>query len=77
MESDERADEFLEHLNTIEPGRIVFTIEQEEGGSISVLDLKQDKRNDGTTACSVNYKKTHTNINIKGRSSHTEYVKRQ
>ena len=40
MDSMDHAQSFLDHLNSMEPGVIVFTMEVEDNGSISVLDLK-------------------------------------
>ena len=57
------AQEILDHLNTIEPGVIVFTKENQVGDVLPVLVL---------VMCSVHYKKTHTNINVKKRSNHPE-----
>ena len=76
MSSEEHARAFLAHLNTIEPGEIRFTMELEENGRISVLDLSQERKEDGSTCFGVHYKKTHTNINIKEKSGHSEQVKR-
>ena len=53
-------------LNTIEPGVIVFTKEDQEGDVLPVLDLKQTvDRKTKKIVYSVNYKKTHTNIKAK------------
>ena len=71
------AQEILDHLNTIEPGVIVFTREDQEGDVLPVLDLKQTvDRKTKKIECSVYYKKTHTNINVKERSNHPESMKR-
>ena len=71
------AQEILDHLNTIEPGVIVFTKEDQVGDVLPVLDLKQTvDRKTKRIMCSVHYKKTHTNINVKKRSNHPESMKR-
>ena len=71
------AQEILDHLNIIEPGVIVFTKEDQEGDVLPVLDLKQTvDRKTKKIECSVYYKKTHTNINVKERSNHPESMKR-
>ena len=55
------AQEILDHLNTIEPGVIVFTKEDQVGDVLPVLDLKQIvDRKTKRIMCSVHYKKTHT-----------------
>ena len=55
----------LDHLNSIEPGIIWFTMEELLNDEISVLDLKQKiDRKTKSIEFSVNYKKTHTNINV-------------
>ena len=71
------AQEILGHLNTIEPGVIVFTKEDHEGDVLPVLDLKQTvNRKTKRIMYSVHNKKTHTNINVKKRSNHPESMKR-
>ena len=71
------AHEILDHFNTIEPGVIVFTKEDQEGDVLLVLELKQTvNRKTKKIECSVYYKKTHTNINVKERSNHPESMKR-
>ena len=71
------AQEILDHLNTIEPGVIVFTKEDQEGDVLPVLDLKQTvNRKTKRIMYSVHNKKTHTNINVKKRSNHSESMKR-
>ncbi|KAL9986884.1 hypothetical protein ACROYT_G001093 [Oculina patagonica] len=71
------AQEILDHLNTIEPGVIVFTKEDQEGDVLPVLDLKQTvDRKTKKIECSVYYKKTRTNINVKERSNHPESMNR-
>ena len=70
------AQEILHHLNTIEPGVIVFTKEDQVGHVLPVLDLKQTvDRKTKRIMCSVHYK-THTNIDVKKRSYHPESMKR-
>ena len=67
----------LDHLNAIEPGVIEFTKEDQECDTLPVLDLKQKiNRKTKKIECSVHYKKTHTNINVKERSNHPESMKR-
>ena len=67
----------LEHLNAIEPGVIEFTKEDQQCDTLPVLDLKQEvNRKTKKIECSVHYKKTHTNINVKERSNHSESMKR-
>ena len=47
------------------------------GDVLPVLDLKQTvDRKTKRIMCSVHYKKTHTNINVKKRSNHPESMKR-
>ena len=71
------AQDILDHLNTIEPGVIVSTKEDQEGDVLPVLDLKQTvDRKTKKIMYSVHYKKTHTNINVKKRSNHPESIKR-
>ena len=60
------SEEILDHLNTIEPEHIVFTKEEEEDNELAVLDLKQTIDRKKKKICfTVNYKKKHTNINVK------------
>ena len=67
----------LEHLNSIEPEVIVFTEEEEVNNEIAVLDLKQMiNRKKKSIEFTVNYKKTHTNINVKEKSNHPDNMKR-
>ena len=69
--------EVLEHLNAIEKGVIVFTKEEQHEGSLPVLDLKQNvNRETGEVECTVHYKKTHTNINVKEKSNHPHFMKK-
>ena len=71
------SEEILEHLNTIDPEHIVFTKEEEEDNELAVLDLKQAIDRKKKKICfTVNYKKTHTNINVKEKSNHPETMKR-
>ena len=61
-----RRSEILDHLNTIEPGVIVFAKEDQDGDVLPVLDLKQTvDRKTKRIMCSVHCKKTHTIINVK------------
>ena len=73
-----RSEEILEHLNSIEPHTIVFTKEEEENNEIAVLDLKQMvNRKKKNIEFTVNYKKTHTNINVKEKSNHPDNMKKE
>ena len=67
----------LYHLNSIEPGIIWFIIEKLENYEIAVLDVKQkvDKKSK-SIQFSVNYKKTHININVDERFNHPEMMQR-
>ena len=74
---DEQSDDILEHLNSIKPGVIVFTKEDQVGDVLPVLDLKQKvDRKTKQVECMVHYKKTHTNINVKGKSNHPPGMKK-
>ena len=74
---NEDTEKILQHLNTIEPNVIIFTKEESENDSIAVLDLKQTiNRQTKKIECTVNYKATHTNINVKEQSNHPESMKR-
>lgn len=67
----------LDHLNSIEPDVIVFTKEEQDGEALPVLDLKQMiDRKTKKIQCTVHYKQTHTNINIKEKSIHLEGMKK-
>ena len=76
MTSLEHAKYFMDHLNSIEPGIIEFTMEIEENGSIPVLDLHQQRKTEGNVTFNVYYKPTNTNIMIKEKSNHAPAVKR-
>ena len=55
---------------------IEFTKEDQECVTLPVLDLKQKiNRKTKKRESSVQYKKTHTNINVKERSNHPESMK--
>ena len=72
-----RAGEILEYINSIEPGIIRFTKEEEENGKLAVLDLELNiNRKQKKIEFNVHYKKTNTNITIKKKSNHRESVKR-
>ena len=72
-----RSDEILDHLNSIEPGTIVFTKEEEEDGKLPSLDLELNiNRKQKKIEFNVYYKKTNTNITIKKKSNHRESIKR-
>ena len=71
------AEKTLNHLNSIEPGVIVFTKEEEENNQLAVLDLELNvNRKTKKIEFSVHYKKTNTNITIKKKSNHKESIKR-
>ena len=72
-----RADEILNHLNSIEPDSIKFTKEEEKDGRLAVLDLELIvNRKEKKIEFDVHYKATNTNITIKKRSNHRESTKR-
>ena len=72
-----RADEILNHLNSIEPDSIRFTKEEEKDGRLAVLDLELIvNRKEKKIEFDVHYKATNTNITIKKRSNHRESTKR-
>ena len=55
----------------------MFTKEDQEDDVLPVLDLKQKvNRETKQVECTVRYKKTHANINIKEKSTHPPCVKR-
>ena len=67
----------LEYLNNEKPGIIQFTVEEQEGEKLSVLDLQQTvDRKTKKIRFGVHYKKTHTNINVHARSNHPETMKK-
>ena len=73
----EKADDILNHLNSIDPENIKFTMEKEENNKLSSLDLEMNvNRKTKKVEFSVHYKKTNTNITIKKRSNHRESTKR-
>ena len=65
---------FLAHLNDLHPS-IKFTMEQEQGNSISFLDVKISRRTDGTLGHSVYRKPTHTDRYLHNSSFHHPRVK--
>ena len=72
-----RSEEILTHLNSIEPGIIIFTKEEEENGKLPSLDLELNvNRKEKKIEFNVHYKKTNTNITIKKKSNHRESIKR-
>ena len=74
---EEQSEVVLKHLNSIKPGVIVFTKEDQENDVLPVLDLKQKvNRKTKQVECMVHYKKTHTNINVKERSNHPPCMKK-
>ena len=73
----ERAQAILDHLNSIEPGVIIFTMEKEENNQLAALDLEFNvNRELKKVEFNVHYKKTNTNIMIKKRSNHKESIKK-
>ena len=72
-----KAQVILDHLNSIEPDDIKFTMEEEENNKLPSLDLQLNvNRRTKKIEFSVHYKKTHTNITIKKQSNHRESTKR-
>ena len=73
----DEAHKILNDINDIEPGVIVFTIEEQQNDVLPVLDLKQTiDRKTKSVNFGVHYKETHTNLNINARSNHPMYMKR-
>ena len=71
-----RSKEILDHLNSIEPDHIKFTMEEEEDNRLPVLDLAlMVNRKTKKIEFTVHYKKTHTNITIKKNSNHRDSTK--
>ena len=67
----------LNHLNSIDPEHIKFTMEEEENNKLPSLDLELNvNRKRKKVEFNVHYKKTNTNITIKKRSNHRESIKR-
>ena len=67
----------LNEINSIKKDIIVFTIEEQQDDTLSVLDLKQTvDRRTKRIKFSVHYKATHTNINVKAKSNHPKFMKR-
>ena len=72
-----KAQEILDHINSIEPECIKFTKEEEENNKLAVLDLELNvNRKKKKIEFNVHYKKTNTNITIKKKSNHTESTKK-
>ena len=65
---------FLDYLNDLHPS-IKFTMEQEEGNSISFLDVKVHRHADGSLGHSVYRKPTHTDRYLHNSSFHHPSVK--
>ena len=62
-------------LNSIEPGVINFTTEEEENNKLAVLDLGCNvNRRLKKIEFDVHNKKTNTNITIKKKSNHKESI---
>ena len=71
-----RSKEILDHLNSIEPDHIKFTMEEEEDNRLPVLDLAlMVNRKTKKIEFTVHYKKTHTHITIKKNSNHRDSTK--
>ena len=72
-----KAQDILDHINSIEPEHIKFTKEEEENNKLAVLDLELNvNRKKKKIEFNVHYKKTNTNITIKKKSKHTDRTKR-
>ena len=72
-----KAGTILDHLNSIEPGTIIFTKEEEEDNQLPALDLEMNvNRKTKKVECNVHYKKTNTNITIKKNSNHKDSIKK-
>ena len=65
----------LHHLNRVRP-TIKFTVEQEEDGSLPLLDTLLKRREDGILDVSVYRKSTHTDRYLHFESYHPTHVKR-
>ena len=75
--NDKKADEILNHLNSVDPDNIKFTMEKEENNKLASLDLAMNvNRKTKKVEFNVHYKKTNTNITLKKRSNHRESTKR-
>ena len=73
----EKGVQILNHLNSIEPGIIIFTKEEEVENKLASLDLQMNvNRKKKKIAFNVHYKKTNTNITIKKNSNHKESIKK-
>ena len=73
----QKSEPILNHLNSIEPGVIKFTKEEEADNKLPSLDLEMKvNRKRKKVEFNVYYKKTNTNITIKKRSNHKESVKK-
>ena len=64
----------LQHLNSLHTN-IQFTIEQEQDGHIAFLDVEISRKQDGTLACIVYRKPTHTDRYLNNRSFHHPSIK--
>ena len=72
----EDTETIINYLNSIDSDNIKFTKEEPVEDTIAVLDLKQIiNRHTKRLEFTVNYKSTHTNINVKERSNHPESMK--
>ena len=71
-----RSQAILNHLNSIEPDDIKFTMEEEEKNKLASLDLQLNvNRKTKKIEFNVHYKKTNTNITIKKQSNHKANIK--
>ena len=67
----------MNHLNSIEPGVIRFTKEEEVDNKLPSLDLEMNvNRKKKKVEFNVYYKKTNTNTTVMKRSNHKESVKK-
>ena len=72
-----RSSVILNHLNSIDPEFIRFTMEEEKNNKLAVMDLGLNvNRKKKRIEFNVHYKKTNTNIMIKKKSNHTDKTKR-
>ena len=67
-------EELLHHLNGVRPTK--FTVEQEEDGTLPILDTLLRRREDGSLGVSVYRKPTHTDRYLHFESHHPTHVKR-
>ncbi|XP_072033051.1 uncharacterized protein [Amphiura filiformis] len=71
-----QVDNLTDHLNTIDPTNSVkFTYEQEQEGSIPILDTLITRKPDGSVKLSIYRKKTHTDQYLQFSSHHPLHQK--